>query len=211
MTRMSEELILARKQRRRSRTRSKLAQKALLALLILAFLGTATYFITRFPGDVDKIAYPVLYREMIDHYAHRYGLDGAHVAAVIFCESSYRPDAVSSAGARGLMQIMPATGQWIAEKLQEDHLFTADLLFDPELSIRYGCWYLNYLHDRFGGDFRKITAAYHAGGTRVVEWLKDENYSSDGITLNNLPDNATGRYVRHIEAVYEKYKELYAK
>lgn len=207
---MRPEAVLGRKQKRRGVARRRLAGRALMLLLVLALAGTALYFISRFPEDVEKFSYPVLYRELIDKYAEQYQLDSAHVAAVIYCESSYQPGAVSPVGARGLMQIMPDTGGWIAEKLKEKDTFTTDMLFDPELSIRYGCWYLNYLSGRFGGDLRKITAAYHAGGGKVDAWLKDENYSADGVTLAAMPAGATNTYVRNIEKVYEKYKELYA-
>lgn len=208
---MASEVVLRRSHRRKTKKRGKLAARIITILLILALGGTIAYFVTRYPGDMNRIAYPVIYRDTIEKYANERGLDPAHVAAVIYCESSYQPTAVSSVGARGLMQIMPDTGGWIAEKLKETDTYMVDRLFEPELNIRFGCWYLEYLSNRFGGDLRKITAAYHAGGTRVDQWLKDEAYSKDGITLEDVPAGATNQYVKHIEATYEKYKELYGK
>lgn len=208
---MTMEVVHGRKDKRKNRIRRRLASRLLTILLILALIGTATYFITKFPSDLNRLAYPVLYRELIEKYAKQYNLNSAHVATVIYCESSYQPDAISSVGARGLMQIMPSTGEWIAEKLKESETYSVDKLYDAEFSIRYGCWYLNYLSNRFGGDFRKITAAYHAGGSKVDSWLTDENYSKDGVTLYAIPAGATNQYVRQMEIVYEKYKELYAK
>jgi soluble lytic murein transglycosylase len=208
---MGSELTLERRRRRRTRARRRAAARAITVFLILALAGTAVYFVGFYPGRMDRIVYPVLYRELIERYADAYQLDPAHVAAVIYCESRYEPAAVSPVGARGLMQIMPDTGGWIAEKLSETDGYAQDLLFEPEWNIRYGCWYLNYLSGRFDGDFRKITAAYHAGGTRVAQWLEDPNYSKDGTALDAMPAGATNQYVKNVESTYEKYKELYAK
>ncbi|MEG0144431.1 MAG: lytic transglycosylase domain-containing protein, partial [Clostridia bacterium] len=120
---------------------------------------------------------------------------------------SFRPEAVSSAGAVGLMQIMPQTGKWVAEKLGEGD-YQLQKLTDPETNIRYGCWYLNYLNGRFDEDMTKVTAAYHAGGGRVNEWLEDEANSKDGKKLSNIPSDVTRAYVKNVYAAYEKYKEI---
>ena len=130
------------------------------------------------------------------------------MAAVIYCESSFQPEAVSSAGARGLMQIMPETGAWIAKKLGESD-YTDERLFEPVLSIRYGCWYLNYLDGRYDGDLTKATAAYHAGGSRVDEWLANKQYSQDGVTLAYIPYDSTRAYVANVKSAYEHYKEKF--
>lgn len=178
-------------------------------LLVLALACVALYYAFVYPRMIDEATYPLLYTEEISAYASEYGLEPARVAAVIFCESSFRPEAVSSVGARGLMQIMPETGEWIAEKLGEQATYTHDLLFDPDLNIRYGCWFLNYLQNRFGGDLVKETAAYHAGGTRVSEWLDNEEYSPDGVTLAYIPFDSTRKYVDKVQIVLEKYKERF--
>ncbi len=198
----------ARRPRRRPRRRSCLA-RLIMPLCLIALMAVGGYYILNFPKDVVN-TYPLKYENIIDQYAREYGLDPARVAAVIYCESSFVADAVSSAGARGLMQIMPETGAWIAQKLDEADAYTDERLFDPETNIRYGCWYLNYLNGRFDGDITKVTAAYHAGGGSVDKWLKDAENSSDGVTLESIPSEVTGRYVRHVKNAYEKYKELYA-
>lgn len=203
---MSVERVTRRKKRRRRRS---IKGRVAFIALALALVIVGAYYIFRFPSDLDEITYPLEYTDLIAQYANEYELDPAHVAAVIFCESSFRPEAVSQVGAMGLMQIMPDTGGWIAEKLN-DAEFTTEDLFKPEVNIRYGCWYLDYLSDRFDGDLTKITAAYHAGGTRVDQWLEDSAYSSDGKALTDMPEGATRRYVRHVQSAYEKYKELYA-
>ena len=193
--------------RRRKRRRGIKAGAVMFALafLLLGFIGA--YYITQFPKAVQKVAYPLHYEDLIEKYAGEYQLDPARVAAVIYCESSFRSAAVSSAGALGLMQIMPETGQWISEKLGEDD-YEVENLTVPDTNIRYGCWYLNYLDNRFDGDLTKATAAYHAGGGKVNEWLKDERYSADGDTLTDIPFKQTNAYVKNVSEAYEKYKEI---
>lgn len=195
--------------RRRRKKRRARKTRLVLPLLAILLLLAVVYYAFVFPKAVREIAYPLAYVDEIQKYAGEYRLDPARVAAVVYCESSFRPEAVSSAGARGLMQIMPQTGGWIAEKLEEESYYTDEKLFEPELNIRYGCWYLNYLDERYGGDLTKATAAYHAGGTRVDEWLKDNQYSQDGVTLAAIPYNETRAYVANVKAAYEHYKEKF--
>ncbi|MGJ4848736.1 lytic transglycosylase domain-containing protein [Bacillota bacterium Meth-B3] len=202
-----DKMALNGARRRRPRRRRRRAGGLLLAVLVIALVGAAWYYVGLFPGWMEQKIYPLEYEEMIDRYAGEYALEPARVLAVIYCESSFRPDAVSSAGAIGLMQIMPETGAWIAQKLNEPG-YEQGRLFDPETNIRYGCWYLNYLDGRFDGDLTKATAAYHAGGGKVDQWLSDDAYSPDGQTLENIPFKATSAYVRHVRQVYEKYKEI---
>jgi soluble lytic murein transglycosylase len=192
-----------RKKRRVNKTR------LVLPLLVILLLIFVVYYMFFFPKAVREIAYPLAYQDEIKKYAAAYDLDPARVAAVVYCESSFQPEAVSPAGARGLMQIMPETGGWIAKKLDEAGDYTDEKLFEPELNIRYGCWYLNYLDGRYDGDLTKATAAYHAGGTRVDEWLSDKAYSQDGVTLASIPYDSTRAYVANVKTAYEHYKEIF--
>ncbi len=203
---MRNTLAYAPRKRRRRAPKGRL----MLPLIALILLLSVAYYAFFFPKNVREIAYPLAYRDEIEKYAAEYDLDPARVAAVIYCESSFRPEAVSSAGARGLMQIMPETGSWIAEKLSEASSYKDSYLFEPDLNIRYGCWFLNYLDARFGGDLTKATAAYHAGGTRVDEWLTDKQYSEDGVTLAYIPFDSTREYVSRVKSAYEHYKETFA-
>ena len=199
---------LAHAPRRRRRRRPSRA-RIILPLLMVLLLMAVGFYAFLFPKAVHEIAYPLEYRDLIQEYAAADALDPARVAAVIYCESSFRPEAVSSAGARGLMQIMPETGGWIAKKLDEAGGYTDERLFEPELNVRYGCWYLNYLDGRYDGDLTKATAAYHAGGTRVDEWLSDKQYSEDGVTLTSIPYDSTRAYVAAVKSAYEHYKEIF--
>ena len=139
--------------------------------------------------------------------AQEFSLDPAYVASVVLAESSFDAEAVSSVGAIGLMQIMPATGEWIAGKL--DDVFDVERLYEPSVNLRYGCWYLRFLLDRYDGDMRTASTAYHQGQGRVDEWLQDPQYSQDGRTLTAISSAVTDTYVNRIMESYEHYKELY--
>ncbi len=154
--------------------------------------------------------YPLAYRELIETYAGEYNLSPAYVAAIIMNESSFQPGAESGVGARGLMQLMPDTAEWIAGKLQVGG-YAFERMYDPESNIRFGCWYLNYLSRLFLGDPVAVTAAYHAGQGQVKVWLSDPNLSQDGYTLalSALPDGPTKKYAGRVTRDYGIYQEKY--
>lgn len=145
---------------------------------------------------IYKIRYPIKYQNEIAKYSESYSLDKTMVASLINEESSYNPNAVSKAGAIGLMQITPSTGQFIANRLGESN-FDASQLFDPDTNIKYGCYYLRYLREKFV-DTKVVLTAYNAGETTVRLWLKDKQYSTDGVTLNKIPYNVTDSYTTKI-------------
>ena len=105
------------------------------------------------------------------------------------------------------MQIMPETGDWIAGKFGDT--YTEGCLYDPDTNIRYGCWYMGFLIDRYGGDKACASAAYHSGQGTVDGWLRDTAYSSDGRTLAVIPGENAKVYVERVLNYYEKYKEIY--
>ena len=150
----------------------------------------------------------VRYREQIVREAQQYGLRPAFVAAIILNESSYDPSAVSSVGARGLMQLLPDTGRWVAGKLGIRD-YTDDLLFDAETNLRLGVWYLDFLSDRYGGDPVLVACAYHAGHGNVDTWLT--RYSRDGrtLSLDEIPMENTRSYARKVVDSYAIYLENY--
>ncbi len=122
--------------------------------------------------DVYRLAYPLAYREPVTGAAAELALDPFLIWAVMREESHYRPDALSRAGARGLMQVMPATGSWLASKMGLAYRGPGDLYF-PDLSVAMGAWYLRYLLDRHGGSEDLALAAYNAGEGNVRRWLSD--------------------------------------
>ena len=158
----------------------------------------------------ERAQHPLYYADTITAYADAQGLDPALVAAVILCESSYDPKAESRLGARGLMQLMPDTAEWVAHKYKEDGAgYSFDKLYDPETNIRYGTWYLGYLSRRFDGDATKIVCAYHAGQGNVDSWLKNPQYSADGVTLDVIPTQDTATYASRVLRARDVYRKYY--
>ena len=190
--------------RRRQRRRTLLAIFAS-ALIVLIALGAWALFGR---GRMDLSRYPMTYAPEIRAAAAEFSLDPAYVASVVLAESSFDAEAVSSVGAIGLMQIMPDTGEWIAGKL-EDEPFDVQRLYQPEVNLRYGCWYLRFLLDRYDGDMYTASTAYHQGQGRVDQWLEDPEYSEDGRTLTAISSAVTDTYVNRIMESYANYQELY--
>lgn len=158
----------------------------------------------------ERAQHPLVYADLITQYAEARDLDPALVCAVILCESSFDPQAESRLGARGLMQLMEETAGWVAHKLGEDDAsYTFDRLYDPETSIRYGTWYLAYLSRRFDGDAKKVVCAYHAGQGNVDAWLKNPQYSSDGVTLDVIPTDDTATYASRVLRARDVYRKYY--
>ena len=154
--------------------------------------------------------YPLEYREEIQRISREYNLSPALIASVIRNESSFRPGVESSVGARGLMQVMPETAEWIAHKLKTDN-YSFEMLYDPETNIRFGCWYLNYLSTLFHGDPLCVVCAYHAGQGEISTWLSNPSISSDGLTMSvdRLPEGPTKTYAGRVTRDYGIYQVKY--
>lgn len=194
--------------KRRARRIQRIAALVTSATLLLGLAGLGLWMLLERRPQLTMELYPLEYEALIRDAAEQNGIDPAWPAAVILAESSYQPEAVSPVNAQGLMQLLPSTAEWIAEKY--DEAYAEGFLFDPQTNIRYGCWYLGYLYGRFGGDITCATAAYHAGQGKVDEWLANSEYSADGATLSLIPSDATDTYVTRVLKYYEKYKQLYA-
>ena len=154
--------------------------------------------------------YPLEYRDEIQRISREYNLSPALIASVIRNESSFRPTAESDVGARGLMQVMPETAEWIAHKLKIDN-YSFEQLYTPETNIRFGCWYLNYLSTLFHGDPLCVICAYHAGQGEISSWLTNPSISSDGLTMNidRLPEGPTKTYAGRVTRDYGIYQAKY--
>lgn len=160
---------------------------------------------------IPKILYPTKYIEYVDKYSAEYNLEKTVVFAVIKAESGFNENNRSKTGARGLMQIMPETGEWAAGIIEIES-YSDDMLYDPDMNIRIGCWYLRYLLDMYDDNLSTALAAYNAGCGTVNKWLKDEKYSLDGETLDNVPYAETDGYVfktlKYNDAYNTYHKEL---
>ncbi len=144
------------------------------------------------------------FAEYIEKASEEFDVPYDIIYAVIETESSFDPYAESSSKARGLMQITELTLTDINQNLNTNYSIRD--LFDPEINIRLGTSYLARLYERFG-NYDTVYAAYNAGPTIVSEWLKDENYSTDGKTLihNEIPYEETKRYVEKVNAFRDNY------
>lgn len=174
------------------------------SLLVLIIAGLLVW--VKVLPEIDKKLYQLSYPELIQQYATKYDIDPYLVAAVIHVESRNHPDAVSPAGAVGLMQIMPTTGEWIAGKLGIS--YSEEALKNPEINIEMGCWYLNFLGQRFDSQ-ATVLAAYNAGHGNVQEWLDNKEYSQNEKDLLEIPFPETEEYVIRVQKAYEKYKKYY--
>ena len=199
--------MLRRARAARRRRQRRRAFFAILATALAVLLALGAWALLGRGGKSPFERYPMRYEAEIRAVAEEFSLDPAYVASVVLAESSFDAEAVSSAGAIGLMQIMPATGEWIAGKL--DDVFDVERLYEPSVNLRYGCWYLRFLLDRYDGDMRTASTAYHQGQGRVDDWLQDPQYSQDGRTLTAISSAVTDTYVNRIMESYEHYKELY--
>ena len=120
---------------------------------------------------VGRILFPFPYRALIEQVARDEQVDSRLVVAVMRIESGFDPEARSRVGARGLMQIMPPTGLWIARRMGWRR-FRLDRLTEPEVNIRLGAWYLSHLEERFEGHLPLVLAAYNAGHAKVAAWRR---------------------------------------
>jgi soluble lytic murein transglycosylase len=152
--------------------------------------------------------FPTPYFEIVKRYAAENKLETTMVYAVIKAESGFKDDAVSHKGAIGLMQITEKTGHWIASKLGMSG-FTAKNLMEPDTNIRFGCWYLSYLIERFNGNTELALAAYNAGEGTVTEWLEQGNVKWKDLSISSLPYNETQKYLIRVNRMYYVYKTLY--
>jgi soluble lytic murein transglycosylase len=141
-----------------------------------------------------RLLWPLGFTSVLAEAAAAYGVDPDLIAAVTYAESRFRPDAVSPRGAIGLMQIMPATGSWIAEQMGLPAPTARDL-FDAERNVRFGSWYLRYLLDRFG-DVETALRAYNAGPAAAERW-RDERTD---------PHPETTAFVRRVLAARPIYR-----
>jgi soluble lytic murein transglycosylase len=174
--------------------------RRLLGLVVLAgaLLGTFAVLQIAQPGWWERLWYPLRYQPIVRGHARHYDLDPALLAAVIYQESKFRADARSSSGAIGLMQLLPDTAKGIALHTGGTRFRVADL-YDPEINVRYGAWYLRHLMEKYG-DERTALAAYNAGQENVDRWRQ----AGEGIQFAE-----TRAYVDRVEKLKGIYRRAY--
>lgn len=180
-------------------------KKLLLMILVLASLS---YFIWQNEDFQRKYLYPYDYQDTINFYADRYEVDRNLVASVILAESKFRQDATSVHGARGLMQIMPETGSWIATQIEDDS-FSVDKLYNVNMNIKYGTWYLSELQTEFEENEVLALAAYNAGRGNVYEWMEKYHWDINFKDYTKIPFPETREYVKRVLENKKHYNKLY--
>jgi soluble lytic murein transglycosylase len=176
----------------------KIAAVLIVIIGLLALYNNISWFI--------RYLYPLKYQDYIVKYSQEYQMDPYMVAAVIKVESGFSPNVVSSKGAVGLMQIMPETATWAAEKMDMKD-FKIETLVIPETNIKIGTWYLAKLLEEFNGDITLALAAYNGGRGNVREWLKSGQIR--GSKEDNIPFAETKDFVSKVKKAYKWYRKLY--
>jgi soluble lytic murein transglycosylase len=166
------------------------------ALILTFTLGT--FFLRTY--------FPVKYLDIISENAEKYGLDPEFICGVIRQESRFNIAAVSHKGASGLMQLMEPTAYWVAEEMGLKN-FDYENILNPELNIAMGCWYINWLMERFGNEEAALLA-YNAGAGRVSQWLADDIIEPQKFSLSAVPYPETRNYVKRVLFYKKVYRVL---
>ena len=201
--RMARAAARRRAQQRRCKRRLRLL---ILCLLALVLLVAAPHLWHR----AEQLLYPRKYEQLVDQWAQTYNLDPLLVDAFIRTESGFDPVATSSVDARGLMQMTEETFLWLRSKIAADENLAFADLYDPDTSIRFGCYYLHLCLERYNGDVATAAAAYHSGWGTVDNLLRMEEHSADGQTLQGFPYSQMNHYVNKITTCYRAYQRIYA-
>ena len=146
------------------------------------------------------------YDEYIRQFAQEFQVDRSFISAIIARESHYDTKAESRVGARGLMQIMQDTGEWVSGRLAV-RPYSYELLFEPQLNIRFGAWYLGYLSAQFNGDPVMIASAYHAGANNVKLWALKYAQDKRTLRIDQIPTEDTKDYVQKVMNAYALFYE----
>jgi soluble lytic murein transglycosylase len=160
------------------------------------------------PDKFWRLAFPLPYRKSLEEYCRAQMLDPYLMAALIRQESEFNPNAVSRANARGLAQVMPATGRQLSRKLGIARFRTA-MLFTPDTNLRMGTYYLKQLSDDLQGKWEAALASYNAGKSHVTTWLAAGNYREPSEFVESIPFNETRLYVQSVLRNAEVYRKIY--
>ncbi len=184
-------------------------KKSYLIFVFILFLITLLCILlaiaSRVENEVEeKVYYQTEYLDIIEKYSIEYDVEESIILAIIKCESNFDKDATSSVGAMGLMQMMPDTFSDMQRRLSEK--YETAMLYEPEISIKYGTYYLKYLYNIFN-DWELVYAAYNAGMGNVSRWLENEEYSKDGKLLV-IPFAETDKYVKKVISTELEYEKI---
>ena len=187
---------------------SNVKRFAVIALIILGSIALGILINVGW-NHMERRSYPQNLCETVQEYAEKYDIPEDLLWAVIKVESDFDTRAYSSAGAMGLMQMMPSTFEWLTgEEHLGEHL-SVQSLYEPDVSIRYGAYYLRYLYQKFNCNWETALAAYNGGEGNVAQWLADPEYSDADGNLTYIPFKETRGYVQKVTNAREMYQKLY--
>ncbi len=186
------------------RRRSVLGLAGVALAVIVAVLAAPL-----FQKAIEELTLPLSHEDIIRQQAAEKHLDPALIAAVIYAETKFDPRP-SSAGAEGLMQLLPQTAEYLARRSGATTFTTADLA-TPQVNIAYGSYYLRYLIDHYGGAVMPALAAYNAGETNVDRWLAAAHDNGSQFTVDDIPFPETRAYVERVLQAQRDYRHTYAK
>ena len=164
-------------------------------------------------ADLEKLhhkLYPRYYADLVEKYAKMYNVDTFLIASMILEESRYNAAAVSWAGAIGLMQIMPATGRELAQKLKIRR-FRTSMLKQPDINIRMGTKYIGELNAWFDGDPILVIGAYNGGPGRMERWVSTKNIKDIDEFVEKIRIRETRLHIKKVIDSYDNYVEIYQK
>ncbi len=159
-------------------------------------------------AQLRRQLYPLHYEKYVEKYAKLYNVDASLVYAMILEESRYRKDAISWAGAIGLMQIMPSTGRELARQLKIPR-FHSRMLKIPEVNIRMGTKYIGALNSMFDGDAMLVSGAYNGGPGRMKRWLESKNIKDIDEFVEKITIRETRLHIKKVINSYDNYVEIY--
>src|SRR4029079_19595488 len=194
----------------RGRRRQVLRRRALLIAFGVLVACVLLAIVVRPFADkaVQEISLPLRHEDIIRQQAAQKGLDPSLIAGVIYVESRFR-DQTSHAGAKGLMQILPSTADYIARKSGGTAFEQGDLA-SPQINIAYGSWYLRYLLQHYHGNELLALAAYNAGEGKVDEWYRDASARGEDFeAATHIPFPETRSYVGSVLEVRARYRNEY--
>lgn len=190
--------------------RAQVRRRRIMAILTAGILAACAVVALRpvFHDAVKQISLPLRHEDIIRQQARDKGLDPALIAGVIYAESHFIDGRTSSAGAKGLMQLTPATAQYIARKSGGTQFHVSDL-GTPQVNIAYGAYYLKYLMQRYGGDVPLVLAAYNAGEGNVDKWIATARAKNKSLDINAIPFGETRSYVTKVMDARKEYRSAY--
>jgi soluble lytic murein transglycosylase len=179
-------------------------------LIVVVALGAlAIAFGSSLDHTVRRLALPLSNEQVIREQAAAKHLDPALIAAVIYAETKFDPR-TSPAGAEGLMQIEPATAEFLA-KLSGGYRFQTSDLATPSVNVAYGSYYLRYLLDHYNDDEMLAVAAYNAGLANVDSWVARAHGEGKSLTVGEIPFGETRAYVQKVLQAQREYRSLYGR